>query len=147
MVRVCVDAQHGVRQMKADDGNLERRITIVIALLSAALSIPLFVLAVTLGYASLFAPEPRMGILITSFPLTFALFFAVISWRGFASAQVAGAAISPRGWRLLALSFALLGTGFGLAHWFGAFLPFCLAGICLLGDPSALAFLRRLGFG
>ncbi len=125
---------------------IERRITIGIAIISGLISIPLFALAGLLGFAILSHSDPRQGVLLTSFPLTLALFLAVVSWRGFASANIIGAAISPRGWRLLAAIFLALGLVVGFAHWFGIVLPAIVGFICLLGDPKVIAFLKRIGF-
>jgi len=125
---------------------VERRLTIGVAIVTAVISLPLFALAARLAIAALSHPEPAQGILLTSFPLTFALFLAIVSWRGFASVNEMGAAISPRGWRLVAAFFLALGVVFGFAHWLGAVLPFAVACISLLGDPKVVAWLQRVGF-
>jgi hypothetical protein len=124
---------------------VERRITIGIAIISALIRLPLFVLSAVLTVASLSHDDRSMGIFITSFPLTFALFFAVISWRGFASAKVIGSAISPHGWRMLAAFFFCLGVAVSFANWLGLVLPSVVASLCLLGDPKVVEFLKRIG--
>jgi len=114
-----------------------------IAVFAGALSVPLFALAIALGFTALSHPQAKTGFLLASLPLTFAVFLGVVSWRGFASANVIGAAISPHGWRLLAAVFALIGIAASFAHWFGLVLPCVIGAICLLSDPKVVAFLRR----
>jgi hypothetical protein len=87
-----------------------RRLTIGVSIIATLISLPLFALATVLGLATQSHPEPAKSILLTSFPLTFGIFFAVVAWRGFASAHVLGAAISPDGWRYLAAFFTVLGV-------------------------------------
>ena len=115
----------------------EKRVTQLLSTLLALIAIPLVILS---GWITVNAvqktPFDSNTLLILSFPLTFALVFGMLAWRGFASADRARATLSTRAWKILAAVCVLIGIMAGIPHWFGMLLPFAVAFTCLLADPK-----------
>jgi hypothetical protein len=131
----------------ADKARVERRITLGLAIFLLVIALPLMGLSAVIA-ADAFArlPETREGFLVLSFPLTFALFFSVMAWRGFASANHVGPVLTVRGWRILAGALLAVGGVGALGHWAGLVLPLVAAFLCLCNDPVVRRFLTSIGF-
>jgi len=76
------------------------------------------------------------GWILFSFPLVFVIFFSTMAWRGFASLNSKGEALSHVGWRILAGAFFAIGVALAFVHWFGAIFPATVGFVCLLADPK-----------
>ena len=130
-----------------DNRAKETRITVGIAIALSVLAVPLVVVA---GVASVVVigrlPDSRAGFFPLSIILTFALFFATMAWRGFASICGTGPALTVRGWRLLAAVFVLVAVVGTIGHWAGMVLPLIIAVLCLYNDPAAARVLQWIGW-
>jgi hypothetical protein len=91
-------------------------------------------------------PDSRAGLFPLSIVLTFTLFFATMAWRGFASLGRTGAALTVRGWRLLAGSFVVVAAVGAMGHWAGVVLPLVVAILCLYNDPAVARILEWIGW-
>lgn len=89
-------------------------------------------------------PFDSQGLLLLSFPLTFALVFGILAWRGFASINVVGPALTVPGWRIVAALCVLIGLMAGAVNWVGMLLPFSVAVVCLQADPKVRKFFMSL---
>jgi len=119
-------------------------VAISIALL--VLALPLVVAAGVLSLAIIGKlPDSRGDFFPLSVVLTFALFFATMAWRGFASIGRTGPALTVRGWRLLAGAFVLVAVVGTIGHWVGLVLPLVVAGVCLYNDPVMVRVLQWIG--
>jgi hypothetical protein len=110
------------------------------------LAVSLLVLAGVLSVAVIGKlPDSRGDFFPLSIVLTFTLFFAVMTWRGFASIKRTGPALSVRGWRLMAAAFVLVAAVGTIGHWAGAVLPLIVAILCLYNDPAVARILQWIG--
>lgn len=117
---------------------------IAIALL--VLAVPLVVVSGVLSVAVIGKlPDSRADFFPLSIVLTFALFFAVMAWRGFASIRRTGPALTLCGWRFLAGAFVLVAAVGTIGHWAGLVLPLVVAGLCLHNDPTVARVLQWIG--
>jgi hypothetical protein len=124
----------------------ERKVGVAIAITLSALALPLIVLSGVLSVAVIGKlPDSRADLFPLSVVLTFALFFAAMAWRGFASLGRSGPALTVRGWRLLAGAFAIVAAVGMVGHWAGLVLPLLVAILCLYNDPAVARVLQWIG--
>jgi len=90
-------------------------------------------------------PHSRAEFFPLSFVLTFALFFAAMAWRGFASIGRTGPALTVQGWRLLAGAFVVVGVVGAIGHRAGLVLPLVVAVLCLYNDPAVARVVQWIG--
>lgn len=129
-----------------DTPRKERRVTVAISIALLVLALPLVVAAGVLSLAIIGKlPDSRGDFFPLSVVLTFALFFATMAWRGFASIGRTGPALTVRGWRLLAGAFVLVAVVGTIGHWVGLVLPLVVAGVCLYNDPVMVRVLQWIG--
>ncbi len=124
----------------------EKRITVAITIVMVMLAVPLVVVSgVVLVDVLAKLPGSRGEFFPLSVVLTFALFFAAMAWRGYASIGRTGPALTVQGWRLLAGVFLLVGVIGAIGHWAGLVLPLVVAVLCLYNDPAVARVLRGIG--
>jgi uncharacterized BrkB/YihY/UPF0761 family membrane protein len=124
----------------------DRRITVAITIVMVMLALPLVVVSgVVLVDVLAKLPHSRAEFFPLSFVLTFALFFAAMAWRGFASIGRTGPALTVQGWRLLAGAFVVVGVVGAIGHRAGLVLPLLVAVLCLYNDPAVARVLQWIG--
>jgi len=126
----------------SDSATLDRRVSLVIAVVTAAFAVPLLAASALLAIKAVEHFHDRTWFLVLSFPLTFALVFSVVAVRGFASIRHSGPALSLRGWRLLAGALVVVALVGAYGHPAGALFPLLIAGICLLRDPAVAKWMH-----
>jgi hypothetical protein len=125
----------------------ERRITLAISTVLLGLALPLLALSGVVSVSVIGnLPDSRAGLFPLSILVTFALFFATMAWRGFASIGRTGPALSVRGWRLLAGGFVIVAVVGAMGHWGGVVLPLLVAILCLYNDPAVGKILQWIGW-
>lgn len=112
-----------------------------ITILCAVISVALAVLAI--GMAVKYEPShPRSGqffTIVLGIIVPFALFFAVVAFRGFSSLLFNREELmSINGWRLLAVLLLVCGIlGFIYGHWIALLLPGAMALFCMMKEEPA----------
>ncbi|MEB4593325.1 ATP-dependent Clp protease adaptor ClpS [Candidatus Thiothrix sp. Deng01] len=124
----------------------EKLVNLILSVILVLIEIPLILLSGWL-IVSLVTKEPfdPHGLLSLSFPLTFTLVFGVLAWKGLASINVVGAALTVRSWRILAAICILIGVLAGSVQWVGILLPFLIAAVCIQADPLVRRFFTSVG--
>lgn len=123
-----------------------RVIVALLALFALSVAVALGALIALLIERGGWSSDPKVGVIL-SFIASFVVFFGAIGVLAVSVLLKPRTELMPiSGWRLLSGSLATLGVFSAVAYHWVAVLPwFAMATICLLKDPKAQAWLRRLG--
>lgn len=123
-----------------------RAVVGIFAVVASAIAVALAALVTLLVARAGFSTEPKFGVVL-SLTGSFAVFFAVIA------VQATTFVLKPRGelmplasWRILAGTLALVGVACAFVfHWIAIMSWLAMALFCLLKEPKAQAWIRKLG--
>jgi hypothetical protein len=118
----------------------------IIALFALLIAVSLGTLIGLLIARAGLSSDPKFGVIL-SLIASFIVFFGTIGVLAVSVLLKPRAELMPiSGWRLLSGSLAFLGMASAIAYHWVALLPWlAMALICLLKDPGAQAWIRRLG--
>jgi hypothetical protein len=123
-----------------------RVVVAILALFALSVAVALGALIALMIARSGLSSDPMVGAIL-SLIASFVVFFGAIGVLAVSVLLKPRAELMPvNGWRLLSASLAALGVASATAYHWVAVLPwFAMALICLLKDPKAQVWLRRLG--
>lgn len=123
-----------------------RVVVAILALFALSVAVALGALIALLIARGGLNSDPKVGVIL-SLIASFVVFFGAIGVLAVSVLLKPRTELMPiSGWRLLSGSLATLGVASAIAyHWVAVFPWFAMALICLLKDPKAQAWLRRLG--
>ncbi|SRR6266436_3867603 len=118
----------------------------IFAVIAGAITVALASLATLLIARAGFSTEPKFGV-VWSLIASFTVFFAVIAVQATTFVLTPRGELMPlAGWRILASALALLGVACAFVfHWVAMVSWLTMALFCLLKEPKAQAWTRKLG--
>jgi len=124
----------------------KRVVVAIFALFAISIAIALSALIALMIARGGLNSDPKVGVIL-SLIASFVVFFGVIGVLAVSVLLKPRTELMPvSGWRLLSASLATLGAASAIAyHWIAVLPWFAMALICLLKDPKAQTWLRRLG--